>query len=117
MAGMAGMTDRTAARATATFVPYYWEAYNEIVEPRRYDHYLVRRWLPALGPLGFALVKALRDRCYHNPTTGVLRDSCEIDMDELAGAVGVSRRTLFRELADNEALAQFVRRIEQWQMV
>jgi hypothetical protein len=109
--------DRNAARQTATFVPYFWEAYNEIVEPRRFDHYLVRRWMGELGPLGFAILKALRDRCYHNPATGVLRDQCEIDMEELARTVGVHRATLFREFGRNQALAQFVRKVEQFRMV
>jgi hypothetical protein len=104
-------------RSTATFEAYYWEAYNAIVEPRRWDHYLLRRWLPTLGPLGFALVKVLRDRCYFNPDTGVLRDTCEIDMDELAHLIGVSRATLFRELGRNVALGCFVRRVEQYQMI
>jgi hypothetical protein len=113
----AAIPERGAARSTATFLPYYWEAYNEIVEPRRFDHYLIKRWLPALGPLGFALVKALRDRCYHNPQTGVLRDECEVDLTELADSVGVSRATLVRELARNEALGHFIRRIRQFKMV
>jgi hypothetical protein len=104
-------------RSTATFVPYYWEAYNEIVEPRRFDHYLIRKWGPVLGPLGFLLVKVLRDRCYHNPQTGVLRDECEVDLTDLAAAVGVSRATLVRELARNEALAHFIRRVRQFRMV
>lgn len=108
---------RTSARNTATFQPYYWEAYSEIVQPHRFDHYLVRRWLPELGALGFAIVKALRDRCYHNPATGVLRDRCEVDMEELARQLGISRPTLFREFGRNEALQQFVRRIKQYQMV
>ncbi|HVK06064.1 MAG TPA: DnaA N-terminal domain-containing protein [Armatimonadaceae bacterium] len=103
-------------RATATFQPYYWEAYNEIVQPRRFNHYLIHRWLPELGPLGLAVVLALRDRCYHNPQTGVLRDECEVDMRELAAALGVSRTTLFAEFGRNEALGQFVRRLEQYQM-
>ncbi|MBC8134524.1 MAG: hypothetical protein H8F28_01385 [Fibrella sp.] len=107
---------RSQSRATATFVPYFWEAYNEIVEPRRFDHYLVRRWLPELGPLGFSIVKTLRDRCYHNPLQGVLRDECEVDMNELAAALGVSRATLFREFERNQSLAHFVQKQAQYQM-
>lgn len=112
-----GSSKGSQGRTTATFEAYYWEAYNEIVEPRRWDHYLLRRWLPTLGPLGFTLVKVLRDRCYFNPDTGVLRDTCEVDMDELGRLVGVSRATLFRELGRNVALGWFVRRVEQYQMV
>jgi hypothetical protein len=109
--------DRAATRATATFVPYYWEAYNEIVEPRRFDHYLLTKWLPDLGPIGFTIVKLLRDRCYFNPEKGVLRDTCEMSMDELAVLIGVSRAYLFKLFKDNAALGQFVRRIEQYQFV
>jgi len=108
---------RMEPRATATFVPYYWEAYNEIVEPRRINHYLIRRWLPELGSLGFAVIQVLRDRCYHNPATGVLRNQCEIDADELAHALAVGRATLFRELTRNEALGHFLQRVEQYQIV
>lgn len=107
---------RSQSRATATFVPYFWEAYNEIVEPRRFDHYLLRRWLPELGPLGLAIVKALRDRCYHNPTTGILRNECEVKMVELAAQCGVNRATLFREFERNKALAEFVQRFPQYQL-
>lgn len=107
---------RSQSRATATFIPYFWEAYNEIVEPRRFDHYLLRRWLPELGPLGLAIVKALRDRCYHNPTTGILRNECEVKMVELAAQCGVNRATLFREFERNKALAEFVQRLPQYQL-
>jgi len=111
------MAAASTARNTATFQPYFWEAYNEIVQPRRFDHYLLHRWLPELGQNGFVIVKVLRDRCYHNPQTGVLRDSVEVDLDELARACQMSRRTLLRELSENAMLGQFVRRIKQYQMV
>lgn len=101
------------ARSTATFEAYFWEAYNEIVRPNRFDWYLVTKWLPNLGPAGFAIVKALRTLCYHNPRDGILRDTCEISMDDLAAMVGMKRTTLYEELKRNEALAQFVQRQEQ----
>jgi hypothetical protein len=103
------MAAGAARRNTATFEAYYWEAYNEIVEPRLFDKYLVERWLPSLGPLAFALVKALRRRCYHNPKQGVTRNEVEIDIGDLARAVGVHKATVYRELERNEALGQFVR--------
>ena len=112
-----GAFDRSAPRSTATFVPYYWEAYNEIVEPRRYDHYLIQKWQRELGPVGFSILKNLRDRCYHNPAQGVLRDTCEVDLQELGESIGVSRSTVIRELRDNAALGQFLQRVRQFRLV
>lgn len=109
--------DRSAARDTATFTPYYWEAYNEIVEPRRFDHYLIRKWLPDLGGDGLAVLKVLRDRCYHNPTSGVLRNEVEIDLLELAAACNISERTLRRIFESSAALGQFVQAIKQFNVV
>lgn len=100
----------TRPRNTATFEPYFWEAYNEIVQPHRFDWYLVTRWLPDLGPDGFALVKALRNLCYFNPKDGALRDTCQITVDELAEVVGMKRASVYRVLNDNEALKAFVQR-------
>jgi hypothetical protein len=99
----------SANRDTATFTPYYWEAYNEITRPDRFDWYLVEKWQRDLGPIGFGVVKALRNLCYHNPKKGVTRDTCEVEMGELAESIGISRATLFREMERNEALKQFVR--------
>jgi AraC-like DNA-binding protein len=104
-------------RTPATFTPYFHQAYNEIVNPRRFDHYFVQKWMRLLGPVAFAIVKALRDLCYHNPSTGVLRDSIELTIEELAGVVGVSPSTLKRELAHNETLALFVQREKQYMSV
>jgi hypothetical protein len=103
---------------TATLEPYYTEAHNEIVQPERIDWYLVTKWLPDLGHLGFAVVKALRVLCYYNPKTGVLRNEVEVDMKELAQMVGSSAPTLYREFERNEFLARyFVQKQEQigWQ--
>ncbi len=101
-------------RETATFEAYYWEAYNEIVHPSRFDWYLVTRWLPDIGALGFAILKTLRARCYHNPKNGVTRNQIEVDLKELAGAVGMSVATLYRELERNEPLKQFVQLQHQY---
>lgn len=108
---------RPVSRDTATFTPYFWEAYNEIVNPRRFNHYLLTKWLPELGAVGLAIVLVLRDRCYHNPEKGILRDTCEMTMAELSQSVGCSRAFLFKQFAENEALQLFVRRIKQRQMV
>jgi DNA-binding XRE family transcriptional regulator len=104
----------TTERSSATFEAYYWEAYNEIVQPHKIDLYLIDCWLPHLGPLGFALVKALRRRCYYNPKQGVVRNEVEIDIAELAASVGVNKATIYRELERNESLQQFVRLQHQY---
>ncbi|MES2460898.1 MAG: hypothetical protein V4671_09955 [Armatimonadota bacterium] len=104
----------TTERSSATFEAYYWEAYNEIVQPHKIDLYLIDCWLPHLGPLGFALVKALRRRCYYNPKQGVVRNEVEVDITELAAAVGVNKATIYRELERNESLQQFVRLQSQY---
>ena len=101
---------RSQPRNTVTFTPYFWEAYNEIVEPRRFDNYLITKWLPDLGPLGFTILKTLRNRCYFHPGTGTVRNEIDVKMKELAAAVRVDRATLFRELDRNTALAQFIQR-------
>jgi hypothetical protein len=98
------------ARATATFESYFWEAYNELVQPHRFDWYLVTRWLPDLGPEAFALLKALRHLCYFNPKDGALRDTCQITVDELAVMVGMKRATVYRVLEGNGALKAFVQK-------
>ncbi len=97
-------------RDTATFEPYYWEAYNQIVHPNRFDWYLITRWLPELGPEGFAILKVLRNLCFHNPKEGILRNECDIAMNELAISAGMTERTLYRHLKENKALGQFIRR-------
>jgi AraC-like DNA-binding protein len=108
---------RRPGRSTATFTPYYWEAYNEIVQPKRFDWYLIERWMPELGPVGFAIVKALRSRCYWHRSEGVLRDEIEVKMADLAQAVGVSEDTLTRQFNTNQALQLFVRKINHYRMV
>ena len=100
----------TRERKTATFEPYFWHAYSEIVQPHSFDWYLVTRWLPDLGPEGFAVVKVLRNQCYFNPSTGALRDTCQISMDELADMVGMKRTSLYRLFDNNTALAAFVQK-------
>jgi AraC-like DNA-binding protein len=105
---------RHRPRQAATFEAYYWEPYNAIVRPERFDWYLVTRWMADLGPAGFCIVKVLRNHCYHNPKTGITRDTCELSLAELSAEVGISERTLYRELSENEALARFVQRVERY---
>ena len=33
----------SASRPTVTLEPYFWEAYNAVVQPERRDWYLIRR--------------------------------------------------------------------------
>jgi hypothetical protein len=107
----------SASRRTITLEPYFWEAYNAIVQPERRDWYLIRRWARTLGPLGFMIVKVLRSLCYFNPKTGETRNTIELDMDELADYCGVSRRTIIREFQTNTPLACFVTKQSQYVLV
>jgi hypothetical protein len=107
----------SAVRRTITLEPYFWEAYNAIVQPERRDWYLIRRWARTLGSLGFTLVKVLRSLCYFNPKTGETRNTIELDMDELADYCGVSRRTIIREFQTNTPLACFVTKQSQYMLV
>jgi len=105
-----------ASRETITFRAYYWEAYNEIVQPRAIGRYLIRRWLPDLGTNGFAIVQVLRDRAYFNAETGELRNDIFVEsMDEFARMCSMSPSTLRRELKNNAALAEFVRKAPAYQ--
>jgi hypothetical protein len=104
-------------RDTATFTPYFWEAYNEIVQPRRFDWYLMEKWLPELGALGFAIVKVLRGAGYNNRETGIVRSEIRMEIAELARRCGVSEPTIHRQFKNNEALKQFVQRESKFRMV
>lgn len=107
---------RASSRDTATLTAYFWEAYNEIVQPSRINAYLIDKWLPELGPVGFALVQAFRRRCYHNPKTGETRNEIEVDIAVIAKAIGVSGTTVHRELHRNEALKHFVKVQPQYEV-
>lgn len=104
------------ARDTATFTPYFWLAYNEIVQPRRFDWYLIEKWLPELGALGFAIVKTLRNAGYNNRETGIVRSEIRMEIAELAARCGVSEPTIHRQFRNNEALKQFVARESKFRM-
>ena len=107
----------------ATFQAYYNEPYNALVKPHRFLCYFRQRWMRELGPLGTLIVLHLRGLCYYNPDKGELRDICEVRMEEIAEAVGVSRATVARELSDkasgepvNPALRRFVMRQQQYNL-
>lgn len=69
--------------------------------------YLLRKWLPLLGPELFTLIKVLRSMCYFNPETGELREECWPTYETLAARCGVSRATIARWLK-RDASGQFV---------
>lgn len=104
---------KTSARSESAFVsPFYHEAKNEITRPNHFvgcSRYLVEKWLPRLGPLGFSLVLHLRSLGYYNPATGELRDAIQINQNDLGRVLGVSLDTLQREMKRNPALGAFVR--------
>ena len=104
---------KTSVKSAGAFVsPFYHEAKNEITRPNHFvgcSRYLVEKWLPRLGPLGFSLVLHLRSLGYYNPTTGELRDAIQINQNDLSRVLGVSLDTLQREMKRNPALSAFVR--------
>lgn len=69
--------------------------------------YLLRKWLPILGPDLFTLIKVLRSMCYFNRETGELRDQCWPTYETLAAKCGVTRATIGRWLK-RDTSGQFV---------
>lgn len=58
--------------------PFYIDARNAITQPEKMvflSQYFRRHWMPALGPLGTAIVIYLRGACYHNRKSGETRDT------------------------------------------
>ena len=110
---MAANRQESAQPTGTVFVsPFYHEAKNEITRPNHFvgcSRYLVEKWLPRLGPLGFSLVLYLRSLGYYNPVTGERRDSIQINQADLCAILGVSLDTLQREMKRNEPLGAFVR--------
>lgn len=110
---MAANRNESAQHTGSVFVsPFYHEAKNEITRPNHFvgcSRYLVEKWLPRLGPLGFSLVLHLRSLGYYNPTTGERRDSIQLNQAELCAVLGVSLDTLQREMKRNTSLGAFVR--------
>ena len=66
-----------------------------------------------LGPLGSALVICLRSHCYHDRVKGELRDRVKIAVPDVAAEIGVSAKTVRRELETiaeaGAPLARFLR--------
>jgi hypothetical protein len=98
--------------------PYYIDARNAITQPDRMvfiSQYFRRSWMPALGPLGTAVVIYLRGACYHNRKSGETRDTVQIAQRDIALGCGCSVPTLKRELERNVALRRFVTVRQEWE--
>ena len=98
--------------------PYYLDARNAITQPDKMvflSQYFRRSWMPALGPLGTAIVIYLRGACYHNRKSGETRDSVQISQREIAVGCGCSVPTIKRELDRNTALRRFVQISPEWE--
>jgi len=98
--------------------PYYIDARNSLTQPDRMvflSQYFRRSWMPALGPLGTAIVIYLRGACYYNRKTGETRDTIQISQREIAVGCGCSVPTIKRELERNEALRRFVQTSPEWE--
>ena len=88
----------------------YANAYNEIVKPDDAfwaSNYFRTQWVPRLGPSLAWLIIALRRRCYYSR-----RDWCEVTYQELAGEIGVSKRTVIRLLQSKQARF-FIQEVKQ----
>ena len=98
--------------------PYYIDARNALTQPEKMvfvSQYFRRSWMPALGPLGTAIVIYLRGACYYNRKTGETRDTVQISQREIAIGCGCSVPTIKRELERNEALRRFVKISPEWE--
>ena len=116
----------TKERKTATFEPYYWEAYNEIVHPDQRYWYFIRRWLPALSGNAVKIIMAFRGQLYFNPRSGELRNTIDdLDLRHLAELTGLSVKTLtreFKKMADPDDpegrhLKAFISKTPTWAQV
>lgn len=89
----------------------YENEYTAIVKPDQVfvgTQYFRRVWLPVLGPtLGWLIIE-LRQRCYWNKKTGEKREHCQATHAELAAAVGVSERTVYRILKPGPLVDEFI---------
>lgn len=81
--------------------PFYHDLKNQIIEPEKIviaTQYFWDKWAPLLGPTLTVLIVRLRRYCYYNKITKEKRDWCYPDQIKLAKEIGVSRRTIIREL-------------------
>lgn len=82
------------------------DEYADTVKPDNVfvgTQYFRQMWLPILGANLWCLILELRQRCYRNKETGEQRDTCKVSYDELAAAVGITRRTAMNLLKSEKA--------------
>ena len=112
------MTDEEldVASPDITVSAFYHSAVNEVTKPSSLvfvSHYFADRWMREMGPLGSALVICLRSKCYHDRSRGELRDRVRIAVPDIALEIGVSPKTVRRELENiaetGAPLARFLR--------
>lgn len=100
-----------------TVSPFYYSAINEITKPGSLvftSHYFVDRWMRDLGPVGTAIVTVLRSHCYQNRATQELRNRIQLSVPAIAAEVGVSSKTIRREMEANKVLQKFLQRREEY---
>ena len=100
-----------------TLSPFYHSAVNEVTKPNSLvfvSHYFADRWMRDLGPVGSAIVIALRPHCYQNRSAGELRNRIQLPVPQIAAEVGVSPKTVRREMDANKTLQRFVQRREEY---
>ena len=100
-----------------TVSPFYYSAVNEITKPGSLvftSHYFVDRWMRDLGPVGTAIVTVLRSHCYQNRATQELRNRIQLSVPAIAAEVGVSPKTIRREMEANKVLQKFLQRREEY---
>jgi hypothetical protein len=85
----------------AEFEGVYYDQRNAIIQPDKvevHSQYFRRKWRPLLGPLLSELIRELRQRCHFKAG----RNTTKITHKELARALGVSERTVYRVLDRDE---------------
>lgn len=90
------------------------ELQNKISQPERVyigTQYFRLKWLPRLGHTLASFIVALRTRCYWNEKTGELRDSLEVNLEEVAAEIGCTARWL-RKLRRQEYASLFIEELE-----
>ena len=100
-----------------TVSPFYYSTVNEITKPNSLvftSHYFVDRWMRDLGPVGAAIVVVLRSHCYQNRAKGELRNRIQLAVPQIAAEVGVSPKTIRREIDANKVLQKFIQRREEY---